>query len=89
MTESNHEVGSLSGLTDQEAQEFHALFMKGFFIFTLIAIIAHFLVWSWRPWLPGPEGYTSSLDVMPDYLADPLATTVLAQVSTLTTLIGA
>ena len=27
--------------------------------FTVIAVIAHFLVWSWRPWLPGPNGYAS------------------------------
>lgn len=48
----------MTGLTDQEAQEFHTLFMKGFFIFTVIAIIAHMLVWAWRPWLPGEEGYS-------------------------------
>ncbi len=58
MTEYSRESGSLTGLTDQEAQEFHALFMKGFFIFTMIAIVAHILVWAWRPWLPGPDGYT-------------------------------
>ena len=57
MTDNSRDGGSLSGLTDQEAQEFHALFMKGFFIFTLIAIVAHFLVWAWRPWLPGEDGY--------------------------------
>ena len=32
--------------------------MTSFVIFTLIAIAAHFLVWSWRPWLPGPNGYS-------------------------------
>lgn len=48
---------SLSGLTDAEAQEFHGLFVKSFIAFTVIAIIAHFLVYSWRPWLPGPKGY--------------------------------
>jgi light-harvesting complex 1 beta chain len=58
MTDYSRESGSLTGLTDQEAQEFHALFMKGFFIFTMIAIVAHILVWAWRPWLPGPDGYT-------------------------------
>ena len=26
-----------------------------------IAIVAHILVWSWRPWLPGPNGYRTSL----------------------------
>ena len=48
---------SLSGLTEAEAQEFHALFTSSFIGFTVIAIIAHFLVWMWRPWIPGPKGY--------------------------------
>jgi light-harvesting complex 1 beta chain len=52
---------SLSGLTDGEAKEFHNLFVSTFFIFVLIAFIAHFLAWQWRPWLPGAEGYTSSI----------------------------
>jgi light-harvesting complex 1 beta chain len=26
-------------------------------LFILIAVTAHILVWSWRPWLPGPHGY--------------------------------
>jgi len=42
--------GSLSGLTEREAQEFHKIFMSSFIGFTLIAIVAHALVWSWRPW---------------------------------------
>ena len=54
--------GSASGLTAQEAKEFHSLFMTGFIMFTVIAIIAHFLVWSWRPWLPGVTGYASLID---------------------------
>ena len=49
--------GSLSGLSDQEAKEFHGIFMTSFIIFTLIAVVAHFLVWQWRPWLPGASGY--------------------------------
>ena len=52
---------SLSGLTDQEAQEFHAIFMQSFIGFVVVAVIAHVLAWMWRPWLPGPEGYASSL----------------------------
>jgi light-harvesting complex 1 beta chain len=48
---------SLSGLTEAEAQEFHGLFIKSFIGFTVIAIIAHILVWNWRPWIPGPKGY--------------------------------
>jgi len=43
--------GSLSGLTDDEAREFHGIFMTSFIGFTVIAIIAHVLAWSWRPWL--------------------------------------
>ncbi len=42
--------GSLSGLTEREAQEFHKIFMSSFLGFTVVAIIAHALVWSWRPW---------------------------------------
>jgi light-harvesting complex 1 beta chain len=49
--------GSLSGLTENEAREFHSVFVMSFIIFTVIAIIAHVLVWQWRPWLPGPQGY--------------------------------
>lgn len=51
--------GSLSGLTEQEAKEFHGIFMTSFIIFTLIAVVAHFLAWQWRPWLPGAGGYAS------------------------------
>jgi len=52
-------TGSLSGLTEQEAKEFHGIFMTSFIVFTLIAVVAHFLVWQWRPWLPGANGYAS------------------------------
>lgn len=48
---------SLSGLTEAEAQEFHSLFVASFIGFTLVAILAHILVWHWRPWIPGPKGY--------------------------------
>ncbi|NWG24364.1 MAG: light-harvesting protein [Pseudorhodoplanes sp.] len=54
--------GSLSGLTESEAREFHSIFVTSFLIFTAIAIVAHFLVWQWRPWLPGPRGYASVED---------------------------
>jgi len=69
---SNDESRSLSGLTEKEAQEFHRLFMMSFLIFTVIAIIAHFLVWQWRPWLPGPEGYAALTDSV-KYVAASLA----------------
>src|SRR4051812_14404145 len=54
---------SLSGLTEPEAKEFHAIFLTSFIIFTAIAVVAHILVWMWRPWSPGPKGY-AALDSM-------------------------
>lgn len=50
---------SMSGLTEAEAQEFHKVFVTSFTIFAIVAAIAHLLVWIWRPWFPGPEGYAS------------------------------
>lgn len=51
------ERSSLSGLTEAEAKEFHSLFVSSFIAFIVIAALAHILVWSWRPWIPGPKGY--------------------------------
>jgi light-harvesting complex 1 beta chain len=45
------EKQSLSGLTDEEAKEFHSIFVSSFLAFTAIAVVAHILVWMWRPWL--------------------------------------
>jgi light-harvesting complex 1 beta chain len=53
---------SLSGLTESEAREFHSIFMTSFMIFVAIAVVAHILAWTWRPWLPGAGGYRSSLE---------------------------
>lgn len=59
----NTDGGGLStGLTPEEAKEFHNLFMTSFILFTLVAIGAHFLVWSWRSWLPGADGYAALTD---------------------------
>jgi light-harvesting complex 1 beta chain len=60
MADRDERTGTLSGLTEAEAKEFHRIFMTSFIIFTLIAIAAHVLVWMWRPWLPGPNGYTDT-----------------------------
>ena len=56
----NDRSGSMSGLTEAEAREFHGIFVTSFIAFTVIAIIAHFLVWQWRPWFPGVDGYKAS-----------------------------
>lgn len=42
---------SLSGLTEPEAREFHRIFVSSFMGFTAVAVVAHILVWMWRPWL--------------------------------------
>jgi light-harvesting complex 1 beta chain len=54
----------ISGLTEAEAKEFHGMFITSFIAFTVVAIVAHFLAWQWRPWIPGPNGYESS-DITP------------------------
>ena len=64
---------SLSGLTPNEAKEFHTYYMQGFVLFVLIAVFAHVLVWVWRPWFHAEQ---ASLDVLPSVA------------STLTSLIG-
>ena len=46
---------SLSGLTESEAQEFHKYFIQGFLGFAAVAVVAHLLVWMWRPWIPGSD----------------------------------
>ncbi len=62
MTLRDTDTGSLSGLTEAEAKEFHRIFMGSFILFTVVAIIAHVLVWNWRPWLPGPHGYAELIE---------------------------
>ena len=49
---------SPSGLSEDEAKEFHRIFVTSFVIFTAVAIVAHVLAWMWRPWLPGVNGYS-------------------------------
>ena len=50
-----------TGMSDGEAQEFHRFYIQGLIVFVAIAVVAHFLVWVWRPWFPGDDGYVSSL----------------------------
>ncbi|MEL6111991.1 MAG: light-harvesting protein [Pseudomonadota bacterium] len=50
---------SMSGITPHEAQVFHKYFVLNFIALVGIALIAHLLVWVWRPWIPGENGYVS------------------------------
>jgi light-harvesting complex 1 beta chain len=60
--------GSISGLSEAEAKEFHGIFVTSFIAFTVIAIIAHFLAWQWRPWFPPETGYSAMQveDILPE-----------------------
>ncbi len=41
---------SLSGLTEEEAKEFHEQFKTTFTAFLGVAAVAHLLVLAWKPW---------------------------------------
>ena len=41
---------SFTGLTEQQAQELHSVYMSGLYLFATIAVVAHFAVFIWRPW---------------------------------------
>jgi light-harvesting complex 1 beta chain len=41
---------SFTGLTDQQAQELHSVYMSGLWLFVTVAVVAHAAVWIWRPW---------------------------------------
>ena len=50
----------MSGLNEDEAKGFHGMFMMSFIGFVLVAAVAHFAAWQWRPWIPGANGYTAA-----------------------------
>ena len=41
---------SFTGLTDEQAQEVHPVYMSGPTIFTVIAVVAHVLTYIKLPW---------------------------------------
>jgi light-harvesting complex 1 beta chain len=57
---SDHE-SPLNYLTEAEAKEVHKLFIISMGFFTTVAIIAHILMWAWRPWFPGTEPYKAGM----------------------------
>ncbi len=42
---------SFTGLTDEQAQELHSVYMSGLWLFSAVAVLAHLAVFIWRPWL--------------------------------------
>ena len=59
---------SLTGLNEDEAKSFGNMFVVSFLAFLAIAIVAHYLVWQWRPWIPGAAGYPSTVSTTLDAL---------------------
>ena len=58
---SDHDrVGVSTYLTPEEAKAFHNLFVVSMGVFVLIAVVAHVLVWMWRPWFPGTAPYEAA-----------------------------
>ena len=41
---------SFTGLTDEQAQELHAVYMSGLWLFSAVAIVAHLATFIWFPW---------------------------------------
>jgi light-harvesting complex 1 beta chain len=60
----NERFGPGAYLTPEEAKEFHKMFVMSFIGFTIVAIIAHALVWNWRPWFPTVNGYAMINDTV-------------------------
>lgn len=67
-------LGPGTYMTPEEAKEFHTLFVVSMGVFVLIAVIAHFLVWQWRPWFPGTEPYKAHPTALVVPAAAPVAT---------------
>ena len=46
----SEEAGSGTGLTAKQAQEFHSAMVQGTLGFVGVTLVAHILIWFWRPW---------------------------------------
>jgi light-harvesting complex 1 beta chain len=41
---------SFTGLSDDQAQELHSVYMSGLTLFSIVAIVAHLATFIWKPW---------------------------------------
>ncbi len=41
---------SFTGLTDDQAQELHSVYMSGLYLFVAVAVVAHIAVFAYKPW---------------------------------------
>ena len=44
---------SFTGLTDEQAQELHDVYMSGLILFVVGALVAHVATYIWAPWFGG------------------------------------
>ena len=44
---------SFTGLTDEQAQELHDVYMSGLWLFAGAALVAHIATYIWAPWFGG------------------------------------
>lgn len=47
---SDHDGLSFTGLSEEQAQELHSVYMSGLILFSAVAAVAHLAVLIWRPW---------------------------------------
>ncbi len=60
---SDNKLGPGTYLTDAEAKEVHKLFVASTAFFVLVAVVAHVLVWEWRPWFGAPRPYAEAAQI--------------------------
>lgn len=49
---------SFTGLTDEQAQELHSVYMSGLWLFAIACLIAHIATYMWLPWFTNWEAKT-------------------------------
>ncbi len=58
--------GSMPGLLRNDTKTFRGIFVVGFVVFLVIALLAQLVAWKWRLWLPGAEGEKSLIHGVKD-----------------------
>ncbi len=59
---STDNAGSATGLTEAEAKEVNGWFIKGFAVYVAFAVVAHILMWMWRPWIATGAAQSSLIE---------------------------
>lgn len=62
MADNNDSALYTTGLTEAEAKEVNRWWVISTVVYIAFAVVAHFAVWSWRPWFGPGRGYGSLLE---------------------------